>query len=304
MFKLNFYEIDTLINEPVSIWISLFVTFLGTGLGFMGALYLSKRVERIQKKRDATQTIKLYWSRLKYFFQLVDNSIEILLKNIERYESLITEITKAPTDLHMLSIFADNNLQRLQRMDTNEIFDAYHILIPENEESIKDYKNIYGNIDFIHLNMDQMIDSYKIYKDNISRDQHFIKDKIQTLATVMIKWIKDIETKPDFSTQPNYLFLVKYFKVYKQMTTDVVDFSNYETQFLLPFGDELRTMFDQEDFFYEFFQLLNQPILKYKDIRLNSKVFTDGLSDTIKGVKVSSGKLKEISKKITSHNIS
>lgn len=303
MFKLNFYEIDTLINEPVSIWISLFVTFMGTGLGFMGAFYLSKRNEREQKKKEATQTIKLYWSRLRYFFQLIDNSIEILLKNIERYESLITEITKAPTDLHMLSIFADNNLQRLQRMDTNDIFDAYHILIPEDEESIRDFKNIYGNIDFIHLNMDQMFDSYKIYKDNFSRDQHYIKDKIQTLATVMIKWIKDIETKPDFNTLPNYAFLVKHFKVYSQLTSDRVEFSQYEIQFLLPFGDELRTEFDQEVFFNEFFQLLNQTIIKFKDIRLNSIVFTDGLTETIKGVKVSSERLKGISKKITSHNI-
>ena len=153
MFKLNFYEIDTLINESGSVWLNLLVTFLGTGLGFLGAFFLNRRSEKGLKKKEVAKTLHLHRTRLDYLAQLIDNSLEVLSKNVSRFEQLISDIKKAPTDLHMMSIFADNNLQRLQKMDTKDIFDAYHALIPESEESIKDYKNIYGTIDFLHLNM-------------------------------------------------------------------------------------------------------------------------------------------------------
>lgn len=218
MFKLNFYDIENQIADPGSIWLNLIFTMIGTGLGFFGAYLLSKRSERLQIRKDANQIINLHWSRLKYLTQLINSSLDVLLNNIDRFEKLTEVINEAPVEYHLLNLVADDNLQRLQKMDSKDIFDAYHILIPESEGSTNDFRNMYGSIDFLHFNMVQMLDSYIAYKENLKRDQNYIKDKIETLGTVVIKWIKDIEKEPNFGEQPKYIFLTKHYTIYKEMT--------------------------------------------------------------------------------------
>lgn len=101
------------------------VAFLGTGLGFLGAYFLTKVADRKQKKRDKYIKQDLYNDRLIYMSQLID--VDIIKKQIGKLEKLSAEIEKVPTEYHKLELIASNDLMRLQKMDTVEVFT--HIII-------------------------------------------------------------------------------------------------------------------------------------------------------------------------------
>ena len=140
----DFYDIETFVGESNSFWISLLVTIIGTLLGFLGAFYLSKWTDRKQINKEKQQKIDRYKDRLKYLSQLRETSLKILKDQLDNFDELANDIMQDPTEQHFLKVLASNDLQRLQNMDTEEVFHAYHLIIPENEDKIKDYKNIYG----------------------------------------------------------------------------------------------------------------------------------------------------------------
>lgn len=302
MLSINFNEIDTLINESDSFVLSLLVTFLGTALGFFGAFYISKLTERQQKKKEELKSINLIKSRIRYLTQLIESSLSVIDKQVIIIEELAINIINAPKEMQKTKFFADNNLIRLQKMDTKEFFDAYHIIITENEESNKDYNIMYNTIDYLYLAMNQVIESYKIYQETFIKDQLYIKEKVEYLSILMIKCIKEFEKNDDnYKDSPNYKFIVKHHDIYNELILKEEPLCVYENKYLLPFGNELRNSYSKENFFNDFFLHLSQSMIKFDDIERVSLLYAKSLNETAIHIRSSSEKLMTINKKIISY---
>lgn len=297
----NFYDIETFVNETDSWWISLLITIIGTLLGFWGAFYLSKWTDRKQTNKEKQQKIDSYKDRLRYLSQLIEASLKILNDQLDCFEELAKDLSQDTTEQHLLKIVASNDLQRLQNMDTEEVFHAYHLIIPENKDKIKDYKNIYGCIDFLYLRLKQAIDSTDKHVNFTHRDQMYIKETIEHLSNVIYAKIKDLE-KNGLKDSSNYTFLVRNHKEYMKLIEDKAKIGNYETEFLLPFGNELRQKYQLTDFFNEFNDLTGKAVVRFNHIKENATIFAAELRDLRKEMKNSIDTLTKINEKLTCHN--
>ena len=297
----NFYDIETFIKESDSFWISLLVTFIGTLLGFLGAFYLSKWTERKQINKEKQQKISSYKDRLHYLSQLIETSLKILNDQLDNFEDLAKDLIQDPIEQHLLKIVASNDLLRLQNMDTEEVFHAYHLIMPENDDKIKDYKNIYGSIDFLYLRLKQALDSTDKNVNFTHRDQMYIKDTVEHLSNEIYAWIKDLE-KRSLMDSPEYIFLVRSHKEYMKLIEDKAKIGNFETDFLITFGTELRQSFPKTDFFNEFNDLTSKAIIRFNHIKENATVFAAELRDLRNEMRNSIDTLTEINENLTCHN--
>lgn len=299
MFK--FYEIETFINESGSFWISLIVTIIGTLVGFFGALYLSKWTDRKQINNEKKAREDRYKDRLKYLSQLIDASLLKLNDQLDNFEELAGDLIQDPAEQHRLKIKASNNLQRLQNMDTEEVFHAYYLVIPENTNKIKDYKNIYSCIDFLYLRLKQAVESADKNVNFTYRDQMFIKEIVDHLSNVIYLKIKDLE-KDDLKDSTVYKFLVHNHQEYMKLIEDNSNIGNYEKDFLVPFGEELRKEFSTNDFFNELIGLTSKAMVRFNHIKVNASFFSVELKDLRKEMQNSIDTLIEINEKMKYHN--
>ncbi|MBN2880428.1 hypothetical protein JXM83_00075 [Candidatus Woesearchaeota archaeon] len=264
---------------------------------------MTKLSEKKQYKKDKQFKVSAYQDRLRYLVQLIESSISILNRQLSNFEKLSDEVMADLTEQHFLKIIASNDLERLQKMDTEEVFHAYHLIIPESEEKIKNYKNIYGAIDYLYLRLKQAIESTEKQVGYIHRDQMYIKETIESLSNVMYARIKNIEAKGETSSS-EHSFLVKHHKVYMALIEDRSEIGNYEVDFLLPFGNELRVSFKASEFFGELNDFIAKAIIRFNHIKENSTVFANELKDVRKEMKNSIERLTKINEEITCHNTS
>ena len=297
----EYYRIDTLINQPSSNWVSLGITIIGTLFGFLGAYYLTRITENKQKKKEKQQKIELYIDRLKYLTQLIDKCLELANNQIDRFGELSKNLSDDPIEQHLLKLIGSNDMLRLQKMDTEEVFHAYHLIMPDNSDKMKDYKSIYSSIDFIYLRIIQVIDSNEKHMGFKHQDHIQIKETIEKLATEMVKWIKLIESYDNFNSFLAYHFLVKHHKQYMQLTNEIAHLGNFESDFLIEFGDELRKNFDKEIFFSDLYTLVSQAISRFNHLKSNTTIFATELSEIKSIMKEPIDRLVTINEKIKSH---
>ena len=299
----DYYHIDTLTKTDGSFLIDLMKTIIGTSLGFLGAFYLTNRTNKKQKEKDRSNKISRYKERLHYLVELIESVLKILNVQIDNYEELGNSINKEPLEYHLLKITASTDLQRLQNMDTEEVFHAYHLIIPDSQDKEKNYINIYGCIDFLYMRNKQAIDSNDNHIKYVYRDQLFIKETIESLTNEMYKLIKLIETQEmGFDSLPKYIFLRSNYQIYMDLINSKVKLGVLETDFLLPFGDELRRNYSQEAFFGDLNTLVTKTLIRFNHVRDNSMKFSIELLGIRKEMEKAIGKLTKIKENITSHN--
>lgn len=304
MVNFNFYNIENLINESSSVLTSLFVTFSGTLFGFYGAFRISQHSDKIQKLQDLQNKNEFYKGRLKYMSYLIDSCLDILNKQFDKIEKLAKKIEEKPTEQHLLELLASNDLKRLQKMDSQEIFNAYYSIIPESEDKIKDYKNIYGSIDYLYLEMNQTFESIIRRNDFVHKDQMFIKDLVDSIMFKTKQLINDIKiSKMNIEDPALFNLLTSSDATINKLIASENDFGKVKTEYLLPYATELRDKFSDRKSMKDIYDLLSQALRRFTHIELNSEVFTKDLLMRRDKSSATMEKLTEINKKITSHNI-
>lgn len=275
----EYYKIDTLINEPSSFWINLIITILGTSIGFLGAFWLANRTYKKQLKTEYNAKLELYKDRLRYMLLLIESALKSIEKQTDNFEDLAKEYKKDPTEKHLLRLIASNDLHRLQAMDTEEVFRAYFLVIPNNSEKNNDYKKIYGYIDFLFRSQKQTIESTEKQVGFVYRDQMFIKKTIEKLTNQMYKWIKRIEKEdPAYSSLGKYSFLVHYHMIYTQLIEEQSKLRRIEEEFLIPFGQLLLKDYKYEEYFGEIHNLASKAIIRFNHLKMNSDNFANDLN--------------------------
>lgn len=276
----EYYHIDTLINESGSFWLNLWTTIIGTGIGLLGAFWLANKTYKKQLKKEFEAKLYLYKDRLHYMVQLIDSAIKTIEKQTNNFEELSKEYKSEPTEKHLLRLIASNDLHRLQNMDTEEVFQAYYQVVPNNPEKNNDYKKIYGYIDFLFMSLKQTIESTDKQVNFVYRDQMFIKKTIESLTNQIYKWIKTIEKEEsDFKSLGKYLFLVHYHMIYTQLIEEQSKLGRIEEEFLIPFGQLLLKDFKYEDYFGELHNLASKAIIRFNHLKMNSDNFANDLNN-------------------------
>ena len=276
MFK--FFIIDTLNQDSISVWTELFVTFFGALLGFGLAFYLAKRTEYKQRRKEKTELINKYKSRLSYLSDLITSSLNFIESQLNHFESLGRKIKEEPTELHLITKTANNDLLRLQNIDSEEVFYAYNQISKEKENNITSYHKIYGCIDYLTLRYSQEMEAFEKYVEYTNRDQRRLQKKFNKLSIKIFNWAKKYELRPNGTSDKRYKFLVKHHMNYVQLTEQWSKLNILEQDFLIPFGKELLN-YEMEEFFLELHSLCLSTLYVFSHLKSNTILFSVKLPD-------------------------
>jgi hypothetical protein len=275
----DFYYPEVVYNES-SLLRDLIVTLIGTFIGFLGAFYLVNISVRKNigiekdKKRKENKDI------LSYFSLLIDSALKSTQKQLDHFEALAQSIKQDPIEINILPIIASTDVKRLQKIDPNKIFISYNELIPDGEDKLKNFKNIYSSIDYISMRIDQAFNSNEKHIGFHHKDQLYIKEKIEELGDVMLNEIKKIENKlPNFQDDPDYKYLISTHQFYLDMFQKEITLTDWEEKFIIPFGKELSKNHSNKLFFYSLFDYVHKTIIRFNHIKYNSAVFSNELFD-------------------------
>lgn len=294
----EFYYPDT-IYAASSIWSSLFVTLLGTFIGFLGAFYLVNKNIAKQKKINELKKLDGFKKRLSYFSLLIDNSLTTIDTQINNFESLAKNIKENPTEINLLPIVASIDLERLQRIDSIEIFKAYNEIMPYHERKLKDFKNIYYSIDYLNLRIQQVFKSNENHILFLNKDQMYLKGIIDNLGDKIFVLIMSIEMKiSDYKTNPDYIFLTKSHTRYYELVESGANLSQFEIEFLIPFGEEIKSNYSKTPYFLELYEYISKSIKRFNHVKLNSIEFSIELFDIRKEMDVSIRNLRTNNEKL------
>lgn len=266
----NYYN-----SEPSSNWISFLINLsgvlIGAFLAYLIALFIDKKQRRDEKNIELNKQFVLSQERLKHLSTLIDNAIDIAEKQGRQYFDLSNQITMAPHEKHLVTITLTNDFERIEKLDTQKIFEAYTSIVGSNSENIKNYSILFHQLDFISIKLQQMFDMHEKHNNFTFNDQCFIRDLIDGLITELIILVIELpEFFPDdFQDRPLYSFVTDLLG--KTKIDDSRDMLFFKNEFLIPLRDNSRTMFGfNKSLSNLILRNTKLAITRYNNIEINS----------------------------------
>ncbi len=240
----NFFaELNRLI---ISFAPDLFITVIGSFLGFLGALLIYRfQIKNSEKNKDKERLTDIIY-RFKYFNLAISNVTKSCKTQIKNYEELADNIKKKPHEIHLVKLIAFNDFQRISQMDSQEIFKAFIHLFGENDSSVRQYHSIYKSLDFIELSLNQQISSLEKNHQYLHNDQTRVKDMINGLsddiASALFQLAKEND-KRDYSNDPFVQMLEEKLNKFKELAIKKASLYEFETDFSKPLREVLIKCF-------------------------------------------------------------
>lgn len=299
----EFYKVEYLIDETSSFWMNFTITFIGTLMGFLGAFWLLNISDKKQKTNEKKVKDNIYRSQLEYLTLLIESSLSVIDVQISKIEELALKIKNKPTKQQPLEILASNDLERLHKMDSIEMFNAYLAILPENNRLVKDYKNIFNSIDFLHSEMKQIIASTVERNKFVYQNQVDLKSTIDKLLIETKKHIQRIKTSiPNFEDESYYQFLVSKDKIIDELILrKEIDLEIYEKKYLFPYGVVLKKSFITQESYNNLLDLISQSLRTINGMKSDSIEFHDNLMAKRSRLANSINMLNTLNKKMTSN---
>lgn len=290
-------------QEPVnSFLVSLFIALIGSFLGILGALYVYRTSIKKDERNKLKKTQINFINRLKYFNLLIENIINNTNKQVDNYLRLAKTINESPYDYHLINLIAFNDITRIDQMDSEEIFRAYLYLFGEEDENIKDYKNIYSSIDFLDERLKQQINSQEKHISFIHKDQTIVKDLINGLSgdieTILFRRRREINDEETYINDSVVKNLNKFLNKYRSLVKEKAKLFQYETEFSKPLKESLLNDFKNYNFTDFLVNKSDKVAVLLEHIRFNSICYAKDVDRIKEQVKEPIEKLSERNKQI------
>ena len=225
---------------------SLFTTIFGTTFGFLGALYLHRKSIKRDDTKKQTEINENHKLRFKFFIHLIEDIIRTAKRQVEYYKELIPKLKVDPIENHKVELLATNNFDRMQRIDSEDIFRAYLHHFKNKNDVIEDYEKIYAKIDYIGISLEELNNSHKKHMDYIYKDQLKYGEKINALTENLASTslgIKNSKGEEFFEKDPFAQLIEKMLGVSHDLSSGYAELNQYETKFAKPLRVELVNKF-------------------------------------------------------------
>lgn len=290
--------------EKYYVIVNLVTTTLGAFLGLGVALlifWLTQENQRINKynsqKHKSFQTLMRLNALLK-------SAVNTTKKQVEIFKAHSEELRKYPYDYHLPQLIVSNDLRRLVVSDNFENFNSYLLFEGTNEQTRKEYKKIFNNVDYLEKYMSDLISQNQKHVDFTYEDSKFIRDNLISISFKMNLLEKDIQFKNprDYKSKSDYIFLERYIKIYKELLgTGFTNLNPYKERFLQPLQSELFENINN-DFTNEIAKHITNTLTRLESISMNTFMHSDNLSEASDKTKSAIMYLQTIIQKIDKIN--
>lgn len=285
--------------------IDLFTTFVGAFFGFLFALYLNRRAEQKIKKLELEKRRDLFLDKLNYLALFIESLIDTVNKQIKYFDDFSLKVKKSPLEIHMPELLATYDFDRLKNFSSNELLEAFTYFNRFNENRIKDYKNIFSHVDYLHrifLDYEKQNEKHQLF---VHKDQLFVRECLENTALKIGLKCKNIQynNSENYSQDTEYKYLLFFVQKYSELTKMNLDFKLVRDEYFKPLHDSIFNNINDQDFSDSIYFELKKGMSRLINIEANSIRFSDDFKDCKNNVEDSLKYLTEIKEKISSINV-
>lgn len=212
--------------------ISVFGAFIGIG----GALWIFNQT--LEKNREADENKKNNYlkNRLMFTSNLLDSVLIQMSRQIDMFMDQAERIFDNPFEIHVVQIFASNQMDRLLNIDSQDLFEAFLLKYGNNESTIKKYKEFLGHIDFVAKSSTGIFDSNEKNVFNIGEDHENVRKAINLFYDRYLLIADDKTTNIHIKS-----IMYKYWPLFQTyIGTGKVDLKDLNDKFLVKLFLEVR----------------------------------------------------------------
>lgn len=284
--------------------IKLITSILGAFFGFLFALLLNNLLERKNKNNTIKQTHRQHYNQLKYLSVFLESTAinsERQFKEIENHSKLVLA---SPLKISEPAWFASNDLERLNNMSSGELFQSYLSFFSETDEEIKNYKNIFSNIDYLNRVFQDFSKRVEKHQNYMSNHFKTIVDCIENIVLIIGNFENYLisSNSSGYQETPEYKYLLYYKQFYIDSISKEPDFMEYKTHFFIPFQTTIFNNIHDLVFVETIIPHIRKGSNTLLTAELNSVKYAEACVDDSEDVQKSITYIKNISDKIKKLN--
>lgn len=232
------------------------INIIGIGIPLLVFFITVRRDKRKEhKKKRQIQNDKLY-----YLASLVESSIKIAKQQNQYVAESVEKNKTSPLEFHALSILSFKDLERVvNKLNLEEYLLAYVSCFGKDTDSIKSFRNIVSQIDFLLSTFDNIIDSH-------AQHQKYDYERKKKLARLWQDSNSRIDSILDFSKELDSGFSKKFLELYGgflKENENPYDLKYYHDKLIKPLHKllvEHRTASDFDDSISQEYLILHNKV--------------------------------------------
>lgn len=264
-----------------SFWMNVLIAFIGAFFGLLFALLINRCVENGEKKKVKSLKIKIDKDRLSYLALILKSTVDTSRKQIIHFTDLAKKVEENPLEIHMPNFIASHDVWRLRNLDSIELFDSYVSLFKEQENNTKEYKNIFGQGDYIFEKMADALKQNERHRNFQHKDELFVRDCIDEIYTKIGLRTKNIEFK--FGNNPTHIeefnYLREFENIYSEFSESFADFKGIKEKYLKPLHDTILHQIADINFSDYIFELTKKALNRLLNVEYNSLEFAKDMKN-------------------------
>lgn len=216
----------------------LSIAIIGAGIGVYGAWYFFRQTLENDKIKEE-QKRKIYLlNRLKWTKELLKDVIKQANDQADKYIEQGNEIKANPYKIHFVQLLASNQMERLQSIDSQDLFDAFIDQFGDNIETVKKYKDFLSKIDFISKSLEMTFNWNDRNIQNLGQDQEKLRLLIDTFYSHFLSLKNSSESIPVVEA-----IMSRYWKSFQDyIGSGPVDLQKLNNDFLVPLFNEVKAV--------------------------------------------------------------
>lgn len=141
----------------------LIVTFIGTLLGLLTALWLYKRQLADAQSKERTEELRRHLDHMRWFNGILGQVIDYADKQAEQLVLFTERIKERPGEHHQLAFIISRSTERLVRANNESTFHAYTTVFASNSDSRKKYLRLLAVTDYVTVEIARVRELFDHY---------------------------------------------------------------------------------------------------------------------------------------------
>jgi len=287
-----------------SFWTNVLIAFIGAFLGLLFALLVNRIFEKRGKQNQEEIKKALNIERIRYLGIILKSTIKTAKEQVKHYFDLAELVKQNPLEAQIPIQLASYDVWRLRNLDSIELFDSYINIFNNAQNKTKDYKNIFGQGDYIYEKLNEAKNQNERHRNFQHKDELFVRDCIEEIYIRIGLRIKHFQVMYDEKAieLPEFNYLRKFEDIYKPISEGLADFTKIRDEYFKPLNETILNNIQEFSFADSLFTIVKKALSRMRNIEFNALEFAKDMemleNETQKSIEYLDKQIEEIEKKI------
>lgn len=258
-----------------SFWMDVLISFIGAFFGLLFALLINRLIENKERKNQKKLKKGQDIERLHYLAIILKSTVKTAKIQTSNYSELSHQVKENLLKMFYPRIVVTFDGWRLRNLDSIELFDSYVSIFNDQENNIKDYKNIFAHGDYMFEKLNEAKNQNEKHRNFQHKDSLFVRDCIEEIYTSIGLRCKNFLKNYGAEAQKidEYIYLHSFEIIYKSVSQGEADLTRIKDEYFNPLHDTILQNIQDVNFADFLFTIIKKALGRLQNIEFNSLDF-------------------------------